>query len=336
MTQLFKRNLPKSLEKTDVVPPIPQEQIKLLCFGTDFAEKLRKVNFKLERNVIQTQESEPSSKRFNFIEQNMYTTIQADKNPLENIPVLPNKLDELSTVRSLLIQSLISGLDVISPALRENDLHDLPLAKPVDEVDNINNVVCNEKFSLQTIKPLRKTERFTVIMGPSPILDSTFVDENGITVEIISSTPPKRVRKDNSVYRPLTRDKSLRFALRANLIINSVRCERILSLFRVKQIVLQAEAEEGYEYQADKRSVMNVLKVVITEGFIKAYKVIISTQEQCFICSLNVQADDAQLKEMIDGLKTKLLLPSGIKHADKVSTRFIIANKRLFLYVFLK
>lgn len=322
MLQLFNRDLQTSQQKNnDCV--VLQQDVKLLSFGADFSQKLLQNGFNHQK-TSQTHENQQNKtpQSFCFVEQNKYRVKTALKNTTETRLLTPKKPDEFALIRSLLIQTVITGLDTIWPALRQSDLHDLQLAPPVDEVDD-NAAAAAAPLQLPPIprplvKTLRFNQQFNVIMGPAPLLDATFVDEDGIKVEIIVSTRPKRLRQETAAYRPLKKDRSLRFAKRANLIINCVRRERILTLFRVKKLVLQSETEEGYEYQVDKKSLFNVIRVVIAEGFIKAYKVIIATQEQCLICSLDVQADDAQLKEVIDGLKIKLLLPTGVKHA-KVS-----------------
>lgn len=312
MLQLYNKGEKAIAETINDCVVQQQEDVKLLSFGDDFSEKLRQSKFDFRKSAQPVDKKDEKAQSFCFVQQNTYRIKAALKTPIENRLNKTKKPDEFALIRSLLIEALISGLDTIWPALRQNDVQ-LPV---VDEVDHVSAAPTVRR---PLVKTLRFNQQFNVIMGPTPVLDATFVDEDGITVEIIVSTRPKRQRQDTAVYRPLKKDRSLRFAKRANLIINSVRRERILTLFRVKTIVLQSETEEGYEYQVDKKSLFNVIRVAIAEGFIKAYKVIIATQEQCFICSLDVRADDAQLKEVIDGLKTKLLLPTGIKHANKVS-----------------
>lgn len=324
MRELFQKNLNKSSDSISFSTEQhhhhqQQQDIKLLSFGNDFSEKLRQNNFKIQTPTKFVEKD--TFKHFDFVEQKCFKIVDVKQETQMNITPQQQQLpNEFSRIRLLLIECVISGLDVIWPALQENDLHDLQQQQQlgVDEVDNA--VVQTRPIELP--QKFAKAERFSVIMGPQPVLCGTFVDENGITVEIISSTRPKRIRKDNSIYRPLTKDRSLRFGKRANLIINIVRRERILTFFKVNRIVSQAETEEGYEYQVDKKSILNVIRVVISEGFIKAYKVIISKQEQCFICSLDVEVDDVQLKDVIDSLKRKLLLPTSSKH-DKVSVTLV-------------
>lgn len=333
MLQLFNRDLQNSQTKNnDCVVLQEQQDLKLLSFGEDFSQKLRQNQFNYQKSA-QTHKNQQNRnvESVCFVQQNRYCVKTAVKNAAETRLLTPKKSDEFASIRSILIQAAITGLETIWPVLRQSDLHDLQVAPPVDEVDNSAAPLQLPPIPRPLVKSLRFNQQFNVIMGPAPLLDATFVDEDGIKVEIIVSTRPKRQRQETAAYRPLKKDRTLRFAKRANLIINCVRRERILTLFRVKKLVLQSETEEGYEYQVDKKSLFNVIRVVIAEGFIKAYKVIIATQEQCLICSLDVQADDAQLKEVIDGLKIKLLLPTGLKHA-KVS---ILHVNLLFLIVLL-
>lgn len=316
-----------------------QQDIKLLSFTLDFSKKLRESGFtitKVETEIVK----EPTvlSQSFALIEHNIYKSNFADGKMNEDRMIKPKTFDECSNIRSVLIEALRLGLDTIWPVLREIDLKDLQTIQAVDEVDcmSVTPGLIESELELKTqrINVVSKSvvpERTTSLMGPSPVLDATFVDEDGVAVEIISSTRPNRVKKENSEYRPLTKDKTLRFSKRANLIINSVRQERIVTFFRLKQIVVKSEAEEGCDFQVDKRSLLTVIRVLIQEGFLKAYKIIIarkpSLQEQCFICSLDVQADDEQLKRSIDCLKAKLLLPATKEVKPmKVSLTFVIVN----------
>lgn len=320
MMQLFKKDITPQNTTDFVTREKNEDDVKLLSFGMDFSEQLRQNHFCFQKNIGPI-ENRKFYRAFSFIQQNrLKTKLLTFK--IDHMIVVEKKPDEFALIRSLLIEVLVSGLDTIWPILRQNEV--LDLEQSIDEVDNI------EMPSKEIVKSICKTEsdyqRFRMIMGPVPVLDATFVDEDGITIEIIVSTHPKRFRSSNSIYKPSIKDRSVRFVKRANLIINTVRKERILTFFCLKKIVLQSEAEEGFEYQIDKRSLLNVIRVVISEGFIKAYKVIIATQEQCFICSLDVQADDGQLKEVIDSLKMKLLLPTTVKHTSKVRV-IVLLNK---------
>lgn len=304
-----------------------ENDLKLLSFPKDLSKKLRCNGFTLRtvEEQVANEQIAISPSRFALIEQITFKSKLVERRHNESSIAKHKETSDCTSVKSILIEALLLKLENISQLVQNVD----SIASQ-DEMDH----VCRPP---QSNKPeLKQAERKNVlpqrtmsIMGSSPFLDATFVDDDGVTVEIISSTRPNTMKKDNSAYRPLTKDKSLRFAKRANLIINSVRQEKILTLFRLKQIVLNAEAEEGCEFQIDKKSLLNVIKVLIQEGFLKAYKVIISRkpllQEQCLICSLDVEADDEQLKRSIDCIKTKLLLPTT-KEVKPVKVRFDNTN----------
>lgn len=245
MSKLFIRDAAKKeINSLGAIPtPPPIEDIQLLSFDGNFSRKLREAAFTIrqpEPDIPSPSEMFPPPLR--IIDHNIYKTKPDDlKSTSTERRLKSRKVDECSIARHLLIEAVRLGLDVIHPALQEIEEKGLPTDRPVDEVDFMvvpllalrpPEAACVKGAAEGAERRKALPERTGVVMGPGPVLDAAFVDEDGVRVEIIASTRPKRMRKGDSVYRPLTKDKTLRFSKRANLVINSVRRERILTLFR--------------------------------------------------------------------------------------------------------
>lgn len=119
----------------------------------------------------------------------------------------------------------------------------------------------------------------------------------------------------------------MRFIRRANQIIKIIRKERITTIAKLRQTLFESELEEGHEFQVDKKSIIRIVQVLICEGFVKAYQVVVVKKplrnEQWFICTMDVEADDEQLTGIVKTSTGKLQLAPTVIPRPATSKRLV-------------
>lgn len=176
----------------------PVQVIHLLTVSPSFSKKLRESGFK-HTEVDNVEEQDVPIEHLNIIQHNIFK--RKFKQKSEKIGKTP-KMDELQAVRLHLIQALLSGQSGIWPSLQQTDSN-----IPLDVIDS--SAVAKDVHIETEYQKNRKQKQAILmnssLMGCSPLLEATYLDSDGVTVEIISSTRPKQVKREDAVYRPLVK-----------------------------------------------------------------------------------------------------------------------------------
>lgn len=221
--------------------------------------------------------------------------------------------DGMKQSKALLIEALTGDFSKVQPRLQEEDPHDLLVLSGLGDLQTEAQKTVKTEIKKPEDKNVisDKSEMFVKLdwyMGSKPVLEKEHTSEDGYNIMIISSTPAKNNKKPGSIYKPVAKNMALRYLRRVNLIITTVNKERIVeSRIKLKHIVASVEKEEGYEGTVDRKTIEKIYAVLIEEGYMKAYIIIMKSDGMTYrlhlICTLDVNPEDSELMSVIEHTK---------------------------------
>ncbi|XP_030759569.1 general transcription factor 3C polypeptide 1 [Sitophilus oryzae] len=144
-------------------------------------------------------------------------------------------------------------------------------------------------------------------MGPTPVLASIKKVDTNLTVEIVMSTPPKAyVTGDITQYKPVE-EVSARVLRRIQIILNEINHQVVYeSIQKLSKFIYTKEMGEGYDKRIDVKSLRRILKRLISEGYLKIYKIHVRKEQvkktQVLICHPEVGHDHEIIKAITEQL----------------------------------
>lgn len=221
--------------------------------------------------------------------------------------------DGMIQSKALLIEALTEDFSKVQPKLQEEDLHDLRLLSGLE--DSKTKAQGTTKTSAEITESKRYISgdpemllKLDWFMGPKPVLEKEYTTNDGYDIMIISSTPAKKNKKPGSLYKPVIKNIALRYLTRVNFIIKTVNKERIIeSRVKLRSIITSIEKEEGYEATVDRKTMEKIYAMLLEEGYLKAYKIVMKsdgmTHRLHLMCSLDVTPEDSEFISVIEHAK---------------------------------
>ncbi|KAG5885477.1 hypothetical protein JTB14_005068 [Gonioctena quinquepunctata] len=153
--------------------------------------------------------------------------------------------------------------------------------------------------------------------------------EGEVNVEIIVSSTPSQYKLEREY--PKMKHLTERVAIRIQIILNIIHEKQILEdIHRIGKIIIEEELKTGYEKKIDRKSLARILKLLVTEGYIKIYKVVVSdiniSKSVLFVCLPTIDHTDDQIQTSIQQMKWKYFIGSAKK---TVKTNIPAVQKKL-------
>lgn len=209
---------------------------------------------------------------------------------ISKIYVFDAMFNELTTNRLVEKLKNIFELFMLSENKRKRKKEEVKTEEVTTELEIPSNVL-KEKF-----------------MGPNPTLEWCG-REDDITIEIFASTKPDHFKKPGTLINESV-DLTQRFVNRANLILSTVYEKKIVQDVKtLYKDIVKEEDEEGYDKKACKKTIISIITKLVTDGYIKCLKVVMSgknlTKNQCFICVHDIDYNNDFIQSTIEQLKLK-------------------------------